>query len=354
MKAAICYANNEAVRVEDVVLDAPKENEVLVRMAASGVCHSDRSVISGIMPAKLPCVLGHEGAGIVAGVGAGVTHVKEGDRVVLAWVTPCGKCSYCRGGSPQLCDVGSQINVMHRQPDGTTRVHRDGADLQAFCGLGALAEEVVAPANACVKLPDDAPLDKAALIGCSVMTGVGAVLNTAAVRPGSSVAVFGAGGVGLNVIQGAVIAGAERIIAVDIHERKLELAKTFGATEVTQDGASVRGVDYSFEAIGRKDTIEQAYASLRKGGTCVVIGIGSRKEYVSLNIFFIPITEKRLVGCWYGSADVHRDAPRLLSLYRQGKLKLDELLTRTYPLEEVNQAFADMDAGVNARGLVVF
>jgi S-(hydroxymethyl)glutathione dehydrogenase / alcohol dehydrogenase len=354
MKAAICYANDEPVRVEDVVLDPPKEGEVLVRMVASGVCHSDRSVISGIMPAKLPCVLGHEGAGIVAGVGAGVTHVREGDRVVLAWVTPCGRCFYCQSGSPQLCDVGSQINIMHRQPDGTTRVHRDGADLQAFCGLGALAEEVVAPANACVKLPDDAPLDKAALIGCSVMTGVGAVLNTAKVRPGSSVAVFGAGGVGLNVIQGAVIAGAERIVAVDVNPNKLELAKTFGATEVTQDGASVRGVDYAFEAIGRKETIELAYASLRKGGTCVVIGIGSRKEYVSLNVFFIPITEKKLVGCWYGGSDVHRDAPRLLSLYREGKLKLDELLTRSYPLEEVNQAFADMDAGINARGLVVF
>lgn len=365
MKAAICYANNEPVRVEDVVLDAPKDGEVLVRMAASGVCHSDRSVISGIMPAKLPCVLGHEGAGIVAGVGAGVTHVREGDRVVLSWVTPCGRCFYCRGGSPQLCDVGSQINVMHRQPDGTTRVHRDGVDLQAFCGLGALAEEVVAPANACVKLPDDAPLDKAALVGCSVMTGVGAVLNTAAVRPGSSVAVFGAGGVGLNVIQGAVIAGAERIIAVDVNARKLELAATFGATDgidaTSQDAVAAireltagRGVDYAFEAIGRKESIEQAYASLRKGGTCVVIGIGSRKESVSLNVFFIPITEKRLVGCWYGGADVHRDAPHLLSLYRQGKLKLDELLTRTYPLEEVNQAFADMDAGVNARGLVVF
>jgi S-(hydroxymethyl)glutathione dehydrogenase/alcohol dehydrogenase len=354
MRAAICYALNEPVRVEDIELDDPRDGEVHVRMAASGVCHSDRSVINGIMPARLPCVLGHEGAGVVARTGAGVTHVKEGDRVVLAWVTPCGRCRYCLMGSPQLCDVGAQINATHRQPDGTTRVHRDGADLQAFCGLGALADEVIAPANACVKLPDDAPLDKAALIGCSVMTGVGAVLNTAAVKPGSSVAVFGAGGVGLNVIQGAVIAGAERIVAVDINERKLELAKTFGATEVTQDGASVRGVDYAFEAIGRKDTIELAYASLRKGGTCVVIGIGSRKESVSLNVFFIPITEKRLVGCWYGGADVHRDAPRLLSLYREGKLKLDELLTRTYRLEEVNQAFADMDAGINARGLVVF
>jgi len=353
MKAAICYALDEPVRVEEIELDDPRENEVHVRMVASGVCHSDRSVINGIMPAKLPCVLGHEGAGIVARTGAGVTHVKEGDRVVLSWVTPCGRCDFCRMGSPQLCDVGAKINATHRQPDGTTRAHRDGVDLQTFSGLGALAEEVVAPANACVKMPDNAPLDKAALIGCSVMTGVGAVLNTAAVKPGSSVAVFGAGGVGLNVIQGAVIAGASRIVAVDVNERKLELARTFGATEATQDGASVRGVDYAFEAIGRKETIELAYASLRKGGTCVVIGIGSRKESVSLNVFFIPITEKKLVGCWYGGADVHRDAPRMLALYREGRLKLDELLTRTYALDDVNQAFADMDAGVNARGLVL-
>jgi S-(hydroxymethyl)glutathione dehydrogenase/alcohol dehydrogenase len=363
MKAAICYALNEPVRVEEISLDAPKDGEVLVRMAAAGVCHSDRSVLSGIMPAKLPCVLGHEGAGVVMRAGAGVSHVKEGDRVVLSWVTPCGRCDYCRGGSPQLCDVGAQINATHRQPDGTTRAHRDGVDLQTFSGLGALAEEVVAPGNACVKLPDDAPLDKAALIGCAVMTGVGAVLNTAAVRPGSSVAVFGVGGVGLNVIQGAVIAGAERIIAVDVHRSKLDLAVTFGATDcvLSQDAVTAirdltngRGVDYAFEAIGRKESIEQAYAALRKGGTCVVIGIGSRKESVSLNVFFIPVTEKRLVGCWYGGADVRRDAPRLLDLYRRGKLKLDELLTRTYPLDDINQAFADMDAGVNARGLVVF
>jgi S-(hydroxymethyl)glutathione dehydrogenase/alcohol dehydrogenase len=363
MKAAICYALNEPVRVDDVSLDAPKKNEVLVRMVAAGVCHSDRSVLNGIMPAKLPCVLGHEGAGIVARAGEGVTHVKEGDRVVLSWVTPCGRCFFCQSGSPQLCDVGAQINATHRQPDGTTRLHRDGADLQTFSALGALAEEVVAPANACIKLPDDAPLDKAALIGCAVMTGVGAVLNTAVVQPGSSVAVFGAGGVGLNVIQGAVIAGASRIIAVDVNERKLELATKFGATDcvLSQDALTAirdltkgRGADYAFEAIGRKESIEQAYASLRKGGTCVVIGIGSRKESVSLNVFFIPVTEKRLVGCWYGGSDVHRDAPRMLSLYREGKLKLDELLTRTYPLEEINQAFADMDAGINARGLVLF
>jgi S-(hydroxymethyl)glutathione dehydrogenase / alcohol dehydrogenase len=365
MLAAVCYQLDQPVQVEEVELDEPKCGEVQVRMAASGVCHSDLSVITGIMPAKLPCVLGHEGAGTVERIGEGVEHLKEGDRVMLAWVTPCGACFYCRIGKPELCDVGAKINATFRQPDGTTRMHRNGVDLQTFSGLGALAEAVVAPAKACVKLPDDAPLDKAALIGCSVMTGVGAVFNTAAVQPGSRVAVFGAGGVGLNVIQGAAIAEAERIIAVDVNRRKLEFATVFGATDVVdasavdpvaavRDLTDGRGVDYAFEAIGRKESIEQAYAAVRKGGTCVVIGIGSRKESVSLNVFFIPVMEKRLVGCWYGGADVHRDALRLLALYRQGKLKLDELLTKTYRLEEVNQAFADLRAGVNARGIIVW
>lgn len=364
MRAAVCYQLDQPLRVEEVTIDAPTRNEVLVRMAASGVCHSDLSVITGIMPAKLPCVLGHEGAGTVERLGDGVEHLKEGDRVLLSWVTPCGVCYYCRLGTPHLCEVGAQINSTHRPADGRARLHRDGADLQAFCGLGALSEMVVAPANACVKLPDDAPLDKAALIGCAVMTGVGAVFNTAKVRPGSRVAVFGAGGVGLNVVQGAAISGAELIVAVDVNRRKLEFATSFGATDVIdasgrdpvaaiRDLTDGRGVDYAFEAVGRKESIEQAYAATRKGGTCVVIGIGSRKESVNLNVFFIPVMEKRLLGCWYGSADVHRDAVRLLSLYRAGKLKLDELLTRTYPLQEVNQAFADMTSGLNARGLVV-
>jgi S-(hydroxymethyl)glutathione dehydrogenase/alcohol dehydrogenase len=365
MLAAICYELDQPVRVEDVDLDEPKRGEVLVRMAASGVCHSDYSVITGIMPARLPCVLGHEGAGIVERIGEGVDHLKEGDRVLLSWVTPCGVCFYCGIGKPQLCDVGAKINATFRQPDGTSRMHRDGVDLQAFSALGALSEKIVAPAKACVRLPEDAPLDKAALIGCSVMTGIGAVANTAKVKPGSSVAVFGVGGVGLNVIQGAAIAEAERIIAVDVNRRKLDFAKQFGATDVidasaqdpvaaTRDLTHGRGADYTFEAIGRKESIEQAYAAVRKGGTCVVIGIGSRKESVSLNLFFIPVMEKRLVGCWYGGSDVHRDAIRLLGLYQEGKLKLDELLTKTYSLQEVNQAFADLKAGVNARGLVVY
>src|SRR5712691_6450299 len=365
MLAAVCYQLEQPLSVEEVTLDAPKRNEALVRMAASGVCHSDLSVITGIMPAKLPCVLGHEGAGTVEQLGDGVEHLEVGDRVLLSWVTPCGVCFYCGIGKPQLCDVGAKINATHRQPDGTTRMHRNGVDLQTFSGLGALAEAVVAPARACVKLPDDAPLDKAALIGCSVMTGVGAVFNTAQVQPGSRVAVFGAGGVGLNVIQGAAIAGAERIVAVDAQPAKLELARKFGATDMVDATkadpveairalTAGRGADFAFEAIGNKRTVEQAYEATRKAGTCVVIGLGSIKESVSLNLFVLPLLEKRLLGCWYGSADVHRDIPRLLSLYRAGKLKLDALVTRTYALAQINEAFADMTSGANARGVLVF
>jgi S-(hydroxymethyl)glutathione dehydrogenase/alcohol dehydrogenase len=228
-----------------------------------------------------------------------------------------------------------------------------------------MAERVVAPAAAVVRLPDDARLEEAALVGCAVTTGVGAVLNTAAVAPGSHVVVFGCGGVGLNVIQGAVLAGAETITAVDVQPRKLDFARTFGATHVVdasaQDAVTAlrdltggRGADYAFEVVGRKQSVEQAYAATRRGGTCVVIGIGSRNESASVNLFFLPILDKRLVGCWYGGTDVRRDLPRLLELHRQGRLKLGELVTGVYALDEVNRAFADMAAGVNARGLIRF
>src|SRR5262245_30553629 len=209
MKAAVVFDTNAPVRIEDIDLDPPREGEVLVRIVAAGVCHSDYSVATGVMPTRLPCVLGHEGAGVVLEVGAGVDHVAPGDPVVLSWVAQCGECFYCRSGQPNLCALGSTINQRFRMPDGSTRVRLGGKELQSFSARGAMAEEVVAPARSVVKLPADAPLDKAALIGCAVLTGVGAVLNTAQVPPGSAVAVFGVGGVGLNVLQGAVLAGAE-------------------------------------------------------------------------------------------------------------------------------------------------
>jgi S-(hydroxymethyl)glutathione dehydrogenase/alcohol dehydrogenase len=365
MKAAVCRARGEPVRVEDVELEPPRAGEVLVRIAASGVCHSDYSVLTGVMPMKLPCVLGHEGAGIVEEIGPDVGHVKPGDRVVLSWVTPCGACFFCREGQPNLCELGANINVHHRMPDGSSRLRANGEELQSFSALGTMAERAVVPAAAAIELPADAPLEKAALIGCSVMTGAGAVWHTAGVKPKSRVAVFGAGGVGLNVIQAAAIAGAERILAVDVHARRLEQARVFGATHCVDAGGSDavaaireltdgRGADYAFEAIGTKKTIEQAYAAVRRGGTCVVIGIGPKTEVVELNVFMLPVMEKRLLGCWYGGARVEHDLPRLLALYRGGQLKLDELVTRTYRLEEVNQAFADMERGLNARGVIVF
>ncbi len=365
MKAAICYERNQPVRVEEVTLDAPRRDEVRVRLAASGVCHSDLSFVQGIVRGKLPCILGHEGAGVVEEIGEGVSQVAPGDKVVLSWVTPCFRCFYCRIGKPQLCELGERINQTNRMPDGTSRAHQGTEDLNVFSALGTMAEYAVVPANAVIKLPRDAPLDRCALLGCAVMTGVGAVFNTAQVTPGSSVAVFGAGGVGLNAIQGALLAGAERIIAIDTQPNKLEMARSFGAThaldasqvdpvEAIRELTEKRGVDYAFEAIGRKETIEQAYAATRKAGTCVVIGLGSIKDSIALNIFMLPLMEKRLLGSWYGSANVHFDIPRLFALYRAGKLKLDELVTRTYPLSQVNDAFADMKAGANARGVIVF
>jgi S-(hydroxymethyl)glutathione dehydrogenase/alcohol dehydrogenase len=365
MKAAICYENNKPVRVEEIDQDGPKRGEVRVRMVASGVCHSDLSVVTGVMPLRLPCILGHEGAGIVEEVGEGVTRLSEGDRVVLSWITPCGTCHFCRIGSVSLCDLAAQVNMTCLMPDGTSRAHKDGKDLHVFSAIGTMAEMAVVPENAAVKVPEDTPLQKAALVGCGVMTGAGAVFNTAKVAPGSRVAVFGTGGVGLNAIQGAAIAGAEQVIAVDLNPRKLEFAKTFGATHgidsskndpvaVIKELTGGMGVDYAFEAIGRKEVIEQAYAACRKGGTCVVIGVAPYSESVTLNAFLLPILEKKLVGCWYGSANPHLDIPRLIALYRAGKLKLDELVTKTYKLDEVNEAFADMNSGVNARGVILY
>jgi S-(hydroxymethyl)glutathione dehydrogenase/alcohol dehydrogenase len=364
MRAAICFETNGPVRVEDVSLDPPRASEVRVRIAAAGVCHSDLSVVTGVMPARLPCVLGHEGSGVVEEVGPGVDHLRPGDHVVLSWVTQCGQCFYCRSGEPHLCSVGSRINQHFRMPDGSTRLRHQGAELQAFSALGAMAEEVVAPARAVVRIGPDVPLRTAALVGCAVTTGVGAVTNTAGLKPGSSAAVFGVGGVGLNVIQGAVLAGAERVIAVDVSAPKLELARAFGATDVVDASArdaaaaireltSGRGADYAFEAAGRKETIETAYASLRRGGTCVVIGIGGRGEEIALDAYFLPVMGKRLVGCWYGSADVHRDVPRLLEHCAAGRLRLDELVRRTYALDEANGAFTDLRQGGLGRGLVV-
>jgi len=362
-KAVVCREWNKPVVVEEIQVESPRRGEVMVQIKACGVCHSDLSGTNGTIPLPPPTVLGHEAAGIIAEVGEGVTDIAVGDTVVISWVPMCGKCPYCVEGRPQLCDVSAKATLT--LPDGTSR-YKDakGNTLNHFAGTGVMTEYATLHRDNVIKIDPDVPLDKAALVGCAVMTGVGAALNTAKVRPGSSVAVFGAGGIGLNVIQGAALAGAEKIIAVDLEDKKLEFAAVFGATHTINPktaGDAVQnimaltggGAEYTFECIGNAKVIEQAFAATRKGGTCVVVGVAKMTDQVTLGAFLLPFQEKVLTGSMYGSARPSIDFPRLLNLYKSHRLKLDELVTATYKIEEINRAFDDMQKGVNARGVIL-
>jgi S-(hydroxymethyl)glutathione dehydrogenase/alcohol dehydrogenase len=363
-QAAVVYAHNEPVVVEELTLDAPKAGEVLLRMAASGVCHSDLSVVNGTIYYDPPVVLGHEGAGIVEAVGDGVTKVKEGDHVVLSFVSYCGKCKMCQSGRVCLCR--GFTTPRGYLIDGTPRLHNaKGEAIQQMARIGTMSQRAVVPQESVIPIAAHYPLDRAALVGCGVTTGVGAVLNTAQVEPGSTVAVIGAGGVGLNVIQGAALAQASHIIAIDIVPEKLEFARRFGATDLVnaKEGDAVAAVlamtdgfgsDYAFEAIGNAATITQAYQMVRPAGTAVIVGLTRMDTHVPIPTGDMVRSEKQLIGSFYGSSRPHEDMPRLLGLYEEGKLKLDELITTTYRLDQINQAFADMEAGINARGVILF
>ncbi len=362
MKAVVVHELNK-IEVQDVTLDPPKAGEVKVKMAAAGVCHSDLSVSNGTIPSVLPVVLGHEGAGVVEEIGEGVTNVKAGDHVILSFVPNCRECFHCLRGEAYLC---KQMNVLGRgtQLDGTCRLHQDGKDVAAMNALGCMAPYVVLPWMNVVPIAEDIPLRVGALVGCGVTTGVGAALNTAQVAPGSSVAVFGCGGVGLSVVQGAVVAGAARIIAVDVDEGKLAMAKSFGATHVVKAGDKTpreirkltdgNGADYAFEAIGIPSVIQEAYMSTRNGGKCVIVGIGKLSETVEFNALTLALWSKSICGCMYGSANPSVDFPKMVDLYRAGKLDLDGMITNTYSIEEAPKAFEDMQNGVNARGVLIF
>jgi S-(hydroxymethyl)glutathione dehydrogenase/alcohol dehydrogenase len=362
-KAVICREWNKPVVVEEIQVESPRRGEVMVQIKACGVCHSDLSATNGTIPMPPPTVLGHEAAGIVVEVGEGVTDLKPGDHVVVSWIPMCGKCPYCVEGRPQLCDASAKATLT--LPDGTSRLKdAKGGTLNHFAGVGVMAEYATLHRDSLVLIDADVPLDKAALVGCAVMTGVGAAINTAKVRPGSRVAVFGAGGIGLNVIQGAALAGAEKIIAVDLEDKKLEFAQRFGATHTVNpstDGDAVAkimaltggGADYTFECIGAPKVIEQAWNATRKGGTCVVVGVTKVTDQITLGTFMLPFQEKVLTGSMYGSARPAVDFPRLLNLYKRDRLKLDELVTSTYKIEEINRAFDDMQKGVNARGVIL-
>ena len=363
MKAVIVNGVNQ-IAVEEVELDSIRPDEALIKMAASGVCHSDLSIINGTIGLELPLVLGHEGAGIVEEVGELVTVVKPGDHVVLAYTPQCGKCYFCTIGQPNLCE-SAEYTRAGSLPNGHRPVQRNGKPLNQMTGIGTMSEYAVVHETSVIPIDADIPLDKAALVGCGVMTGVGAVTNTAQVRPGSSIAIFGAGGIGLNAIQGAKLSGAHKIIAVDTNPRKLEFAIQFGAThtinasdadpvEAIRELTGGRGADYTIEAIGIAEVMRQAYDSARRGGTIAIIGISSADAQLVLPAQQIPRDEKKLLGSYYGSARQRVDMPRLLDLYKTGHIKLDELVTQTYPIDEVQQAFDDMEAGKNARGVLIF
>ena len=345
-------------------MDSPKRGEVMVKLAACGVCHSDLSATNGTIPLPPPLVLGHEGAGEVVEVGEGVANLAVGDHVVTSFIYMCGKCRFCSGGRPVLCV--EQGKALTTPPEGTPRVKdRDGKPLNIFSGCGVMAEYATLSVDNVVKIDPKIPLDRAALVGCAVTTGVGAVFNTARVEPGATVAVFGCGGVGLNVIQGAAIAGAERILAIDTMESKLELAKKFGATDtlVVKPGEDPTkeikkltggGPDYAFECVGSGALAELAYKAIRRGGKAVIVGVARATDAASIKPMGMVFEEKSIQGSYFGSCVPRIDFPRMLQLYMAGRLKLDELITHRYKIDEAPQAFADLESGKNARGVIVF
>jgi S-(hydroxymethyl)glutathione dehydrogenase/alcohol dehydrogenase len=361
-RAVICRELNQPVVVEEIRVDPPRRGEVTLKLGACGVCHSDLSATNGTLQMQLPLILGHEAAGEVVEVGEGVQDLKPGDHVVSSFIYMCGECRFCAAGRPVLClQQGKAITTL---PDGTLRT-RDarGAPLNIFSGCGVMAEYATMHVDNLVKIDPQIALDRAALVGCAVTTGVGAVFNTARVVPGSSVAVFGCGGVGLNVIQGARIAGAQRIVAIDTVQGKLEMAKQFGATDTllsTEDPVKALkkmtggGPDYAFECVGNGELAATAYKAIRRGGLAVVVGVAKPGDSTAVRTMTLPFEEKTLTGSYFGSCVPRIDFPRMLGLYAAGRLKLDELITRRYGIEEAPQAFADMQSGRNARGVIVF
>lgn len=357
------YAESRPVVVDEVELEEPGYGEVLVELKAAGICHSDLSVVDGSRPRPTPMVLGHEAAGIVRATGPGVTAVQAGDHVVFTFVPMCGRCTYCTSGRPALCDLGNAANARGELLRGGRRFHRHGQPVHHHLGVSAFAQFTVAAEESLIKIDPDIPFDVAAVFGCAVMTGVGAVVNTARVEPGSSVAVFGLGGVGLAAVMGAVAAGAYPVVAVDVLPDKLERARALGATHtVNARGVdaveAVRdltggGVDYAIEAAGNADVLAQAYRATRRGGTTVAVGLPHPAAMLSIPAVTVTAEERVIRGSYMGSAVPRRDLPRFLRLFRAGRLPVDRLITHRLGLEEINQGFDRLAAGEAVRQLVL-
>jgi len=359
-RAAVVYQKDQPMKVEQVVLRPIGEHEVLVRVKACGVCHSDLSALNEFFACPTPVILGHEAAGIVESVGPGVTSVVPGDHVVAAWSPACGQCRFCKSGRTHLCNLYD--DPTSRAMD---RVAAGGTAVASFLGVGGFAEQIILADNAVIPIDKSMPLDRAALLGCAVITGYGAAVYAAKVRSGDDVAVFGCGGVGLNIVQGARLAGARTIIAIDLDDAKLETARKFGATHTLRGDAEnlhkqIRaltqekaGLDFAFEAVGNPEIARVAFLSIAKGGEVILVGIAHMKEKVSLSQIAAVTQEKGMRGTTNGSADSWKTVPLLIDLYRKKELMLDELVSRTYTLDQINEAMADLRSGRNARGVVL-
>ncbi len=358
MQAAVCYEFGKPLIVEDVVIDPPQFGEAKVKLAATAICHSDVHLIRGEWGGEVPVIAGHESAGIVDAVGEGVTNVQPGDHVVVSLLRSCGRCFYCTTGAPYNCHGSFALDTQSRLRNAHGETIHHGIRTASF------AEYTIVEQTQCVKIPKEIPLDCAALLACGVITGLGAVTNTAKIAPRSSVAVIGVGGVGLNSVQGAALSGARQIVAVDLLDNKLEAARAFGATHsvnASQENAVTAvqtlsggdGVDYAFVTVGNAAAVSQAFDMIRAGGSVVVVGLPKSSDTVALNIHRL-IGERHVVGSPMGSTRLSVDVPRLVELYQQGKLKLDELITRRYPLDQINAAIESMERGEALRNVIMF
>ncbi|MCI0182370.1 zinc-dependent alcohol dehydrogenase family protein [Sulfoacidibacillus ferrooxidans] len=357
------YAQSKPLRIEEVELDPPGRNEVLIQIKAVGLCHSDLSVINGSRPRVLPMALGHEAAGIVAALGEGVDDLQIGDHIVCAFVPSCGHCAPCQEGRSALCETGAQANTAGTLLSGERRLHHCGQDINHHLGVSGFADYAVVDRRSLVKVDPTLPFDEVAVFGCAVMTGVGAVVNTAHIEPGTTVAIIGLGGVGLSALLGARVAGAARIIAVDIQPDKLELAKKMGATDIFDSrekdviehirSATHGGVDYAFETAGAVSALDVAYRITRRGGTTVTSGLPHPTQQLSLSPVTLTAEERTLKGSYIGSCIPARDIPRYISLYNQGLLPVQQLLTDRISLEQINEGFDRLDRGEAARIVVI-
>ncbi|MCS7146047.1 MAG: alcohol dehydrogenase catalytic domain-containing protein [Nitrososphaerota archaeon] len=357
------YSSSRPVTVRDLELLGPLRNEVLIRVEAAGLCHSDLALVEGVRRPPLPIVLGHECAGSVVEVGEDVKSVRKGDRVVLSFAQSCGECVYCLSGRPTICDPGRAANYEGKLVTGGTRFRLDGKEVHHHLGVSAFSEHIVVPASSAIPVVQDVPFEKLALFGCAIPTAFGAVFNVAKVRLGSSVAIFGCGGLGLNLVQAARIAGASQIISVDIREDKLRKAELLGATDLVdaskQDPVSEvkrltagRGAEYCFEATGVTRVMLQAFMATRKGGTTVILGVTSAEDRVELPTWLIMGEERLVVGSYMGSIVPRRDIPLLLNLYAQGKIRLEEVITGELRLDELNEGLDRLADGVAVRQIV--